>query len=545
MVDRARHPFRGSWGYAWLCWLGLAWVGTALAQDPFAVAVNLSAQSSAEMRLTVSFSVPPQHSLYADALNISLADGALLDPISIPSPAQQRDSFSGMLQDVYTNDVRFIYRLALPIDFPLTLQVAYQGCDATACFLPVIEHFVLTGERAAGAAPAAPSSVQPAPAAAPPWRSAVAGFRITARQAGYLEPEKFLRFLDTAAADKPPADDFLQALFLKQSWWAWLAVGLIILGGLSLNLTPCVLPMIPVNMAIIFGAGAQAGQRGRGFALGALYGLAMALAYGALGLVVVLTGAKFGTLNSMPLFNAVIALIFLALALAMFDVLALDFSRWQGRLAPARGQGWATVFVMGAVTALLAGSCVSPVLVSVLLLAAELFQRGVWLGIGLPFLLGLGMGLPWPLLGAGLPFLPRPGKWMLLIKRGFGIIILGLALYYGWQAYRLWTARARPPIERASAEQSAGWYLSLSEALAAAQQHQQPVLVDFWASWCRNCQAMEATFRDPRVARRLEGYIKVKYRAEQLDDPETRLALDYFGALGLPTYVVLQPGALP
>src|SRR5436305_13394097 len=63
---------------------------------------------------------------------------------------------------------------------------------------------------------------------------------------------------------------------------------LVLIGGLALNLTPCVLPMIPINLAII-GAGAQAGSRTRGFMLGSAYGTAMALVYGAIGLVVILT----------------------------------------------------------------------------------------------------------------------------------------------------------------------------------------------------------------------------------------------------------------
>ena len=77
---------------------------------------------------------------------------------------------------------------------------------------------------------------------------------------------------------------------------------LVLVGGLALNLTPCVLPMIPINLAII-GAGAQAGSRGRGFLLGSAYGGAMALVYGVLGLVVILTAGTFGTINSSPWFN--------------------------------------------------------------------------------------------------------------------------------------------------------------------------------------------------------------------------------------------------
>ena len=106
-------------------------------------------------------------------------------------------------------------------------------------------------------------------------------------------------------------------------------LALILLGGLALNLTPCVLPMIPVNLAVI-GAGARAGSRRNGFLLGGLYGLAIAVTYGILGAFVVLTGSTFGALNSSPWFTLGIALVFVLLALGMFDVFHIDFSRFEG-----------------------------------------------------------------------------------------------------------------------------------------------------------------------------------------------------------------------
>ena len=118
---------------------------------------------------------------------------------------------------------------------------------------------------------------------------------------------------------------------------------IVFLGGLALNLTPCVLPMIPINLAII-GAGTQAGSRARGFLLGAAYGAAMALVYGALGVIVILTAGTFGTINASPWFNAAIAVLFIALALAMFDVITIDFSTYSYGLIPkaARSAGVAT-----------------------------------------------------------------------------------------------------------------------------------------------------------------------------------------------------------
>ena len=96
---------------------------------------------------------------------------------------------------------------------------------------------------------------------------------------------------------------------------------------------------------------------------------------------------------------------------------------------------------MGVVAALLAGACVAPVVISVLLLSARWYGEGMVAGLLLPFLLGLGMALPWPFAGAGLSFLPKPGKWMKWVKYSFGALILLFAVYYGGLAANLFMTR--------------------------------------------------------------------------------------------------------
>jgi thiol:disulfide interchange protein len=304
----------------------------------------------------------------------------------------------------------------------------------------------------------------------------------------------------------------------------------ILLGGLALNLTPCVLPMIPINIAII-GAGAQGGSRARGFAMGGLYGLGIALAYGGLGVVVVLTGAKFGALNSSPIFNLGIAVLFAVMAAAMFGWINVDFSRFQTGFGGGRsGQrgGAMAAFALGAVAALLAGACVAPVLISVLVLATDLQAKGNAMGLALPFLLGAGMALPWPFAGAGLAFLPKPGLWMEKVKFGFGILIVGFALWYGWTGVRL--------LRSGSGSTTADFEAALAAAGA------RPVLVDFWATWCKNCHKMETTtFKDPRVVAELKRFHVVKFQAENPRDTGVKAVMNRFGAIGLPTYVLLKP----
>ncbi|MCG2661026.1 MAG: thioredoxin family protein, partial [Kiritimatiellae bacterium] len=365
------------------------------------------------------------------------------------------------------------------------------------------------------------------------WRALTNRFMLVAQRAGYLSPSELLSFLESAQGQGGVAPEAPLDRWLKRS--LWLSVLVLLVGGLALNLTPCVLPMIPVNLAII-GAGTGARSRRRGATLGALYGLGMAAAYGILGLLVVLTGSKFGALNASPWFNLSVAVLFAVLALAMFDVYAIDFSRFQGRFNTIGMGGGALVIVaLGALAAILSGACVAPVVLSVLLLSASLYAQGHGAALLLPFILGLGMALPWPLAGAGLAWLPKPGRWMERIKHGFGVLILLAAVYYAYTGFTIW--RQQPPSGARD-----GWLTSLPEALSRADREQKPVFIDFWASWCKNCHAMDATtFRNAQVRQQLESFVRVKVQAEHPNQPPDRDILDAFAVMGLPTYVVLIP----
>ena len=87
-----------------------------------------------------------------------------------------------------------------------------------------------------------------------------------------------------------------------------------------------------------------------------------------------------------------------------------------------------------------------------------------------------------------------------------------------------------------------GWHASLDEGLATAQREGKPVLVDLWATWCKNCLTMDkTTLADPEVKTSLDGYVKVKFQAERPDEPPAREVMARFKAIGLPTYVILRP----
>jgi thiol:disulfide interchange protein len=238
-----------------------------------------------------------------------------------------------------------------------------------------------------------------------------------------------------------------------------------------------------------------------------------------------------------------IAAVFVLMALAMFDIIQVDFTRFRKSGAPESERGkLLTVFVMGIVASLLAGACVAPVVISVVLYAGTLFANGNVAGLALPFLLGIGMSLPWPFAAAGLTFLPKPGKWMVWVKYVFGVFILAMALYYGYTGIHLYREAAAPKnIPAVETSSSLFWNRSLDEGLQKAAAENKPLLIDFWATWCKNCKAMDATtFRDQGVETLMKRYVLVKFQAEQPDDPEIRKVLDRFKVVGLPTYVVLR-----
>jgi thiol:disulfide interchange protein len=153
--------------------------------------------------------------------------------------------------------------------------------------------------------------------------------------------------------------------------------------------------------------------------------------------------------------------------------------------------------------------------------------------------------VPWPIAGSGLAALPRPGAWMVRVKHVFGVVILVTAAYYGYEAYTLFADRlvdASAVTSSVDEQVKAGWHRSLDEGLATAAREHKPVLIDMWATWCKNCLTMDqTTLKDAAVVAALDGYVKIKFQAENPDELPAKAVMQRFNAVGLPTYVMLRP----
>ena len=453
-----------------------------------------------------------------------------------------------------------------PGQYEIPGTVNYQACDDRQCLPPDSTDFALAvtvvedGETLTAAAEALIAQVDwdaegvamvdeiedPTEAVAvdavEDWEDLLPRFEILGEGGGYMPTGEFLEWLDAVEAGEART-----AMGMLEGRGIVAILLLTLLGGFLLNLTPCVLPVIPINLAII-GAGAKAASKARGILLGSAFGGAMALVYGGLGVLVVTTAATFGAINASPWFNLAIAVIFIALGLAMFDLLRIDFSRWQSKfgIQPKEGGSVAVAFGMGALVALLAGACVAPMVIAVILFAQTMYAEGVRVAILLPFLLGVGMGLPWALAGGGLSFLPKPGAWMTYVKYAMGAVIIIVAAYFG---YRFWVlfddqylVDQEEVVASVAAMEEEGWHTSLAAGLEESLETGKPVFIDFWATWCSNCLYMNrTTFQDEAVLERFEDYVLVKYQAEQPRQSPHRELLDHFNYVGLPLYVVLEP----
>ena len=317
-----------------------------------------------------------------------------------------------------------------------------------------------------------------------------------------------------------------------------LGLGLVaaFLGGLALNLTPCVYPMIPVTLA--FFGGQAAGSWQRTAWLATCYVLGLSMSYAILGLLAARTGAFFGSWLQHPAVLIGIAIIIVALSLSMFGLYDLRPPQvLTNRLGQAfTGAGGA--FAMGLVVGLVAAPCVGPFILGLLLLVSQLANPIT--GFLLFFVLGLGMGLPYLILGLAasrIGRLPKAGGWLVWSKRALGVVLLGLALHFIWPLLPSQASQPTPQV----ASTVVAWEPYSQAAFERAQRAHRPILIDVYADWCIPCVEMDrVTFHHPDVVRALGSVMTLRVDATRGVSDEAGEMLERSHVYGAPTILLFD-----
>ena len=356
-------------------------------------AFKLNVNSHAADEINLFWGIADGYYLYKKRLSVK-SDNAELGELELPQGKLEYDEFFGDVE-IYENSLD----LTLPVvaaEGNVTLTVGYQGCaHAGLCYPPTTKTFTFNlPERSA-------SSDSPAP-----------------QQTEIADPQT------------PEQDRFARQL-AEQKLGS--VLGIFLLAGLLLAFTPCVFPMIPILSSIIAGQGEHM-TAGRGFRLSLVYVLAMALTYTLAGVLVGLTGANLQIWFQNPWVISAFAVVFVALSFSMFGFYDLQMpNAIQSRLTAISGKqqqgSYLGTAIMGLLSALIVGPCVTAPLIGALIYIAETGDPVVG-GLAL-FALSMGMGAPLLLIGTSAgKYLPKAGTWMEPIKAVFGVSLLALAIWF-------------------------------------------------------------------------------------------------------------------
>lgn len=362
----------------------------------------------------------PGHYLYRERITIAPVSEAVTvsDPVFSEPGVETEDPYFGTV-NVFYEPVEARVDLTLPDGVrEATLQVTYQGCaKAGLCYPPQTRDvlFYASGNGQGSATPADTSSTS----AASPSASSASNLDTASGLAGFLSEQSLL---------------IIALVFLAL--------------GLGLTFTPCVLPMVPIISTLVSSHNTR--STAQALALAISYVLGMSLTYAAAGVITGLLGASFNLQAHLqsPWVLVTFAALFVVFALAMFNVFDLRLPHAiQNRLNNASqnlsGGRMASVFGIGALSALVVSPCVSAPLAGSLLYISTT-QDAVVGGIAL-FSLGLGMGIPLILVAVGgRHLLPKTGSWMNVVKAFYGVMLLAVAVWLlerlvpAWLALTLW-----------------------------------------------------------------------------------------------------------
>lgn len=364
--------------------------------------------------------------------------------------------------------------------------------------------------------------------------------------------------------------------------WAmiWTLLG-IFAGGMALNLTPCVYPLIPITISYFGGRSDRRQLIGHGLC----YVGGLSITNSVLGVVAALTGGLMGALLQNPLVLAFVAAILILLATSLFGLWELRLPGGLMQAASKTYAGYLGSVFMGLTMGVVAAPCIGPFVLGLLTWVASMGSP--WLGFVVFFTLSLGLGLPLFFLAVfsgHLDRLPRSGEWMLWVRKLMGWVLVGMAVYFirpvlpkaaeiilpamvalaaglhlGWidrtkanfrafewiktvagvtamiiTTFLLWNGYTQGP--------GVAWNVYSDQLLAESKGANKPVMIDFSADWCTPCREFDAvTLHHPDVVRQTERHFTmIKVDVTRSGNPVHDRLLKQFAVKGVPTVVFID-----
>lgn len=373
-------------------------------------------------------------------------------------------------------------------------------------------------------------------------------------------------------------DEQIVSNFMKEKG-ILLGLVFIFIGGLALNLTPCIYPLIPITISYFGSQGS--GTRGQRISLGILYAIGMSVTYSVLGLIAALTGNVLGSALQNPIVIVFVALVFIALGTSMFGLFEIRVPQKLALEGNKARTGYLGSFLMGLLVGFIAAPCIGPFVLSLLIYVGTL--QNPLLGFLLFFVLSMGLGLPYIFLAASstmLAKLPRSGEWMEGVKVIFGLILFGMAIntleplfphgvfkyvFYGFiilaGLYLIFinkkghNSKVFPKIKIAlslvsivfsiwalipnSGSGEVNWKVvtSLDSINTYMKHDNKPIIIDFYADWCAQCKELDKyTYTAPEIVSLSTKFNTIKVDLTKKNSEIT----DKFNIKGLPVVAFIN-----
>ena len=369
--------------------------------------------------------------------------------------------------------------------------------------------------------------------------------------------------------------------------WAmiWTLLG-IFAGGMALNLTPCVYPLIPITVSY-FGGQVASGSQGQGSLAthGLCYMTGLAVTNSVLGVVASLTGGLMGAMLQNPIVLIVVAAVLVFFATSLFGWWEMRLPSGLTQAAAKSYTGYLGSLFMGLTLGVVAAPCIGPFVLGLLTWVASMGSP--WMGVLIFFILSLGLGLPLfflAMFSGQLEKLPRSGGWMVWVRKLMGWVLVAMAahfikpvlpghlgiflfalvavaagLHLGWIDKNQANFRAFPVLKggigviclvlatflvTSWAMQGPGvtWKLYSDDVLKEAGKLNKPVIIDFYATWCTPCNELEEiTFHDASVVNQADSnFVMVKVDVTKGGNPVYERLLQQYEIKGVPTIVFLD-----